>query len=94
MKKLYLALAIVGAILPYVFFMHFLQTEGFDLPAFVRASFANSAAGGISADLFFASFVFWLFMFMQRKRAKGPSSNLAISAASEVVPFGRSETAA
>jgi len=78
MKKLYLVLAIVGAILPYVFFIQFLQTEGFDLPAFIRASFANSAAGGISADLFFASFVFWLFMFMQRKRAKGPSPYLFI----------------
>lgn len=78
MKKLFLVLAIAGAILPYVFFIPFFQTEGFGLNTFVTALFVNGAAGGISADLLFTSFVFWLFMFIQQKRAKGPNPYLFI----------------
>jgi len=78
MKRIYLVLAIVGAILPYVFFFQFFQTEGIDLQAFVGALFVNGAAGGFSADLLFTSFVFWFFMFTQQKREKGPSPYLFI----------------
>ena len=79
MKNLYLVLAIVGAIVPYVFFMGFFQSEGLALGTFVEALFVNGAAGGISADLFFTSFVFWLFMFMQAKSDNGPKPYLFIA---------------
>lgn len=72
MKRTYLVLAIVGAILPYLFFVPFFQAEGFGPATFMKAVFVNGAAGGLSADLLFSSFVFWLFMFMQQKRGKGP----------------------
>lgn len=78
MKKLFLVLAVIGAILPYAFFIPFFQAEGFGLATFVGALFVNGAAGGISADLFFTSFVFWLFMFIQKKREKGPNPYLFI----------------
>ncbi len=78
MKKTYLVLAIVGAILPYLFFVPFIQAEGFGLSTFVKAAFVNGAAGGLGADLLFSSFVFWLFMFMQQKRDKGPGPWLFI----------------
>ncbi len=70
MKKIYLVLAIVGAIVPYVFFFQFFQAEGLGLAAFVEALFVNGAAGGFSADLLFTSFVFWLFMFTQQKKGQ------------------------
>ena len=79
MKKLYLAAAILGAIVPYVFFFGFMQNNGFDLPKFMAAAFVNGAAGGFSADLLFSSFVFWAFMFQQRKRVKGPNPALFIA---------------
>lgn len=78
MKRTYLLLAIVGAILPYVFFLRFFQTEGFNLQSFTEALFVNGAAGGFTADLLFTSFVFWLFMFVQQKRSKGPAPYLFI----------------
>ncbi|MBT8102327.1 MAG: DUF2834 domain-containing protein [Gammaproteobacteria bacterium] len=78
MKKIYLILAIVGAILPYLFFFQFFQSEGINLSAFVGALFVNGAAGGFSADLLFASLVFWLFMFTEQKRARGPNPYLFI----------------
>ncbi len=78
MKKIYLLLAIIGAIVPYLFFISFIQTEGLNLPAFVSGLFVNGAAGGFSADLLLTSFVFWLFMFQQAKESKGPKPYLFI----------------
>ena len=72
MKTLYLVLAVVGAVLPYVFFVQHFSNEGFALGRFTSALFANPAAGGFTADLLFTSVVFWIFMFQQRSRGKGP----------------------
>lgn len=62
-KSAFLALAVVGAVVPYVFFTEFISSEGLDLGAFVSALFVNGAAGGFSADLLITSFVFWLWSF-------------------------------
>ena len=70
MKNLYLVLAIVGAVVPYLFFLSFIDTAGFDLGAFVGALFVNGAAGGFTADLLITSAVFWIYMFT---RQSGPA---------------------
>ena len=62
-KNIYLIAAVVGAILPYIFFVSFVSAEGLDIPGFLSGLFANGAAGGFSADLLFSSFVFWLWSF-------------------------------
>ena len=71
MKKLYLIAAVVGAIVPYIFFFNFVQLNGVDILGFVSALFVNGAAGGFSADLLVSSFVFWVFMFQQQQKS-GP----------------------
>ena len=73
MKNLYLLLAILGAVIPYFFFVQFFSAEGLALGRFVSALFANGAAGGFSADLLISSLVFWLYMHQQRKRNAGPA---------------------
>ena len=78
MKKLYLLLAIIGAIVPYIFFFKFIQAEGVNIPAFISALFANGAAGGFSADLLLTSLIFWLFMFQQVKEPNGPKPYIFI----------------
>ena len=78
MKTLYLLLAIVGAVLPYVFFVQYFSSEGVSLSGFVAALFANPAAGGFTADLLLTSSVFWIFMFHQKSREKGPRPILFI----------------
>ncbi len=78
MKRAYLILAILGAIVPYIFFSQFIQENGFDIPGFVKGLFANSAAGGFSADLLFTSLIFWLFMSIEFKSNKGPAPWLFI----------------
>lgn len=73
MKALYLALAIVGAVVPYVFFTQHFSAVGLGLLDFVSALFANGAAGGFSSDLLISSFVFWIAMFQIRGRGSAPS---------------------
>ncbi len=73
MKKLYLVLAILGAVVPYLFFFQFIQLEGLNVPLFIKSLFVNGAAGGFSADLLFTSFVFWLYMFDEQKKPNKPS---------------------
>ena len=58
MKALYLWLATLGAIVPYVFFFAHFRAEGFGLGSFVSALFVNGAAGGFSADILISSLVF------------------------------------
>ena len=79
MKKLYLFLAILGAAVPCVFFFEFFQTNGINVPVFVEGLFANGASGGFTADLLISSFVFWLFMFVEAKRASRPKPYLFIA---------------
>ena len=73
MKKFYLIAAILGAVVPYLFFIQFFAVQGFDLPAFIVALFANGAAGGFSADLLISSFTFWGYMLYQQRHSAGPA---------------------
>ena len=67
-KNLYFAAALIGGIVPFLFFSPFFSANGFDLPMFVSELFANDPAGGFSADLLISSFVFWLWSFHDAKR--------------------------
>lgn len=66
LKNVYLLLALLGAVIPYVFFVQYLSAEGSSIGGFIPALFANGAAGGFSADLLITSFTFWLFLFSQK----------------------------
>jgi len=63
MKHLYLSLAIVGAVVPYIFFLQHLAVAGPDLVAFAAAAFATPVGGGVAADLLISSLVFWVYLF-------------------------------
>ena len=62
MKQLYLIWAIVGAVIPVMFFSGVFHTEMAGVSTFIPALFSNSAAGGFSADLLITSGVFWTYM--------------------------------
>lgn len=78
MMYLYLALAILGGVVPYLFFFQFIGSFGLDLPGFISALFVNGAAGGFSADLLITSLVFWIYMFQQHKNSNEPKPILFI----------------
>ncbi|MBT8338327.1 MAG: DUF2834 domain-containing protein [Gemmatimonadetes bacterium] len=62
MKALYLGLALVGAVVPYIFFIAHIGAEGLGLDAMLSAMFANSMASTLTSDLFLSSFVFWIWL--------------------------------
>lgn len=79
MKRLYLFLAIAGAVLPYIFFTQYIIREGVNLPGFVSALFANPPTSGFTSDLLVTSVVFWIMMFHDKKPGKGPNPLIFIA---------------
>lgn len=73
MRTAYLGLAIAGAIIPYAFFIRHFSAAGLGMGEFLRAVFANAAAGGFAADLVISSLVFWVVMIRQRLQRRGPA---------------------
>lgn len=73
LKNLWLALAVIGAVLPYLLFIDFWSAEGLSPVRFVSALFANGAAGGAAADLIISSAAFWALLFARRRRDGGLS---------------------
>lgn len=64
----WLGLAVLGAVLPYVFFVQFFAAEGLG-GDFVGSLFVNGAAGGFASDVLVSSLVFWVFLFSEARRA-------------------------
>jgi len=79
MKKLYLGLAILGAVVPYAFLFQFLTAGGFSAAKVLSAPFVNGAAGAFTADLLLASLIFWIYMFRERRVSAGPRPFLFIA---------------
>lgn len=73
MKTVYLALAVVGAVVPYLFFVQHFEAAGFGIGTFIRALFVNPAAGGFTADLVITSSVFWIAIIRERRLGRGPN---------------------
>jgi len=61
-KNVYLAMSIVGAIVPYVFFVEHFAAAGMSPIALLAGAFANSAASGFAADVVLSSVVFWIYL--------------------------------
>ncbi len=78
MKYFYLGLAIVGAVVPYIFFIQHFGEIGFDLLAFFRALFVNPAAAGFTVDLVISSVVFWIAILFRHHHGVGPAPWLFI----------------
>lgn len=71
-RSMFLLLAIFGGIVPLVFFGQHFASVGFGPVDFVKALFANPAAGGFTSDLLISSLVFWIAMFYRRSQGRGP----------------------
>ncbi len=66
MRNLFLALAIIGAVVPYAFFVAFFAEHGIDLMTFIPALFVNGAASGFTVDLLITSLVFWIYLLVEK----------------------------
>jgi hypothetical protein len=79
MKHVYLVAAVIGAIVPYIFFIQYFSAGNLSPMDFLSAWFINPAAGGVAADALIASIVFWMFMFHRNRFAHGPGPWLFIA---------------
>lgn len=79
MKTFFLVAAIVGAIVPWVLFLQYVDTNGFDFIEVTNAVFANLAAGAFAADLLLSSVFFWAFIIHRSRLGKGPGPGLFIA---------------
>ncbi len=70
MKRFYLIWAVLGAVIPIMFFLGVFHDHMIGVAGFIPALFVNGPAGGFTADLLISSAVFWGFMFSARQ---GPS---------------------
>lgn len=64
----YLALAVVGAVLPLTRFAPWLAAHGLDLPGFTGALFANPVSGFFGLDVIVAAIVVALFIIVEGGR--------------------------
>ena len=69
-KSLYLALCFVGAVLPYSLFIPFLLEHGLDFRLIVEQLFANRISGSFALDVIVSSVAFWVFAFVEGRRAR------------------------
>jgi uncharacterized protein DUF2834 len=68
MKKLYLLLAVLGAVLPVSQLVPFLTAHGLDLKLFFTYLFSNSVSGFFGMDVIVSSVVLWVFVFSEGRR--------------------------
>jgi hypothetical protein len=80
MKNIYLALAIIGFVVPYYFFLQIPTGNGFDLPTLIQPMFANNFTSGAAMDLLISVIVFWIFMFVETNRLQMKNSWLYLLA--------------
>jgi hypothetical protein len=69
MKRIYLALAALGLIVPYYFFIKFLIQYGFDLSEFTKQLFASPISTFFAVDLLISALVFWGFLYQEAQRS-------------------------
>lgn len=67
-RRFYLAMAVIGAIVPWLFFGSFFFENGPDVPLFLKSLFANGAAGGFSADVLISIAVFLVWSWRDASR--------------------------
>jgi hypothetical protein len=69
-KRLYLALCVVGTLLPYSQFIPFLRQHGLDFQLFFAQLFANRVSAFFGWDVIVSSAVLWAFVAIEGRRAR------------------------
>ena len=68
-KSIYLALCIVGAIVPYAVFLPWVRAHGLDMRLIVRELFSNRVSASFAADVILSSVAFWTLVAIEGRRA-------------------------
>lgn len=79
-RTFYLAMSVIGAVVPWIFFGSFFGQHGPDIPLFLRSLFANGPAAGFSADVLISILVFWVWSWRDAARRSVPALWLVLPA--------------
>jgi hypothetical protein len=69
-KNVFLALAVIGLLVPYYFLFQFLRANGFAVALLVPQVFANSASTAFTMDLMISIVAFWIYMFAETNKLR------------------------
>lgn len=61
-KSIYLAMSLIGLLVPYCFLFKFLAANGFNLQLLFQQLFANNISAFFAVDLIISIIVFWIYM--------------------------------
>lgn len=78
MKRLYLLLAIVGAVVPYIFFVQRFINEGLSPHALRHGVIRKSGGRGVASDLLITWFILRIVVIYERCRNQAPSPRLFV----------------
>lgn len=67
-RHFYLAAAVVGTVIPWLFFGSFFVQHGLAIPLFAQSLFANGPAAGFSADVLISILIFWVWSWRDARR--------------------------
>ncbi len=67
-RNFYLALCVLGSVLPYSQFLPWLAAHGVDVPLFVRDLFANRIAASFALDVLVSAVVVYGFILAEGRR--------------------------
>ena len=68
LKTFYIVAAVLGTVIPWIFFAQFFSQNGFNFPLILQSLFVNGAAGGFSADVLISIVVFLVWSFIDAKK--------------------------
>ena len=71
-RDLYLALAIVGTVLPLSQFLPFLRDHGLNASRFVEQLFATRVGAFFGLDVLVSALVLWVFVYVEGRRVSIP----------------------
>ena len=67
-KNIFLALALIGVLIPYCFLFKFLGANGLDIPLLVGQLFANNISTFFALDLVISIIVFWIYVIAEANK--------------------------
>lgn len=79
-KRIYLALCVVGAIVPYAVFLPWTLDHGLNARLILRDLFVNRVSASFAADVILSSVAFWAFVAIEGRRASMRNLWLPIAA--------------
>lgn len=68
LKTFYIIAAVLGTVIPWIFFARFFFQNGLNLLLILQSLFANGAAGGFSADVLISIVVFLVWSFADARK--------------------------